>query len=183
MFDALEENKKDYSRAVVYKIVCKDTCVSFVYVGSTSNFKMRLAHHKSDYFNIRSPRYNLALYKFMRANGDWTNFEMIIVEEFPCGSKRELEQREQHWKVECGDNMGLKKAHTTKEQIKEEAHKNYIDNREARLKKAKEYYEQNKELKRKYYEDNKERIKENSKKRYEAQRAGVGIYVNIPPSK
>jgi hypothetical protein len=166
MFDCLAEKIKDYSRAVVYKIVCKDTCVSFVYVGSTSNYRMRLSHHKSDYFNVSSPRHKLPLYEFMRANGDWTNFEVIIVEEFPCSSKRELEEREQYWKVECGDNMGLKKAHITKEQIKEEAHKHYIENREQRLQQAKEYYEANKEKKRKYYEVNKERILENSKKRY-----------------
>lgn len=170
MFDCLTKMNKDYSCAVVYKIVCKDTNISFVYVGSTCNYRMRLSHHKSDYFNVNSPRYKLPLYEFMRVNGDWTNFEVVIVEEFPCNNKRELEEREQHWKVVCGDNMGLKKAHITKDQIKEEAHKNYVENREARLKRAKEYYEQNKELKRKYYEANKEKILEKCKKRYEAQK-------------
>lgn len=167
MFDSLVEKKKDYSRAVVYKIVCKDTNISFVYVGSTCNYRDRLSHHKSDYFNVASPRYKLPLYEFMRANGDWINFEVVIVEEYPCECKRDLEVREQHWKIVCGDNIGVKKAHVTKEEIKEEARKNYIQNRENRLQRAKDYYEQNKEKKRKYYEENKERILEKSKIRYQ----------------
>lgn len=181
MFDCLVEKKKDYSKAVIYKISCKDISVPFVYIGSSINFKMRLAHHKSDYFNVLSPRYKLGLYEFMRANGDWHNFVIVIVEEFSCGSKRELEEREQYWKGVYGDNIGKNRAHITKEQIKEQAHEAYIKNREVRLQKAKAYYEKNKEHKRKYYEDNKERILERSKKRYEEQRAGVGNYVNIPP--
>jgi predicted GIY-YIG superfamily endonuclease len=37
----------DYSKTIIYKIVCKDTEIKDVYVGSTTQFTKRKASHKS----------------------------------------------------------------------------------------------------------------------------------------
>jgi predicted GIY-YIG superfamily endonuclease len=36
----------DYSKTVIYKIICKNLNINTIYVGSTSNFIQRKAKHK-----------------------------------------------------------------------------------------------------------------------------------------
>ena len=61
----------DYSKGLVYKLVCNDLNVKDCYVGSTTNFSKRKNVHKSDCNNIRSSRYNYRLYQVMRENNGW----------------------------------------------------------------------------------------------------------------
>tara|TARA_R110000822_G_scaffold170441_1_gene310343 strand:- start:122 stop:673 length:552 start_codon:yes stop_codon:yes gene_type:complete len=69
----------DYSKCVIYKITCNDTSITDCYVGSTCNFTRRKSQHKSVCNNS-----NIPLYKFIRANGGWTNFTMSPIKKFPC---------------------------------------------------------------------------------------------------
>ena len=45
-----------YNNSNIYKIFCKDTTIKEVYVGSTTNFKHRNIHHKSDCNNENGKR-------------------------------------------------------------------------------------------------------------------------------
>ena len=42
----------DYSKTIIYKIVCNDLNITDVYVGHTTNFIKRKARHKYDCNNI-----------------------------------------------------------------------------------------------------------------------------------
>ena len=80
----------NYSNAVIYKIFCKDTNISEIYIGSTTNFKIRKSKHKSVCNNENDKNYNLKVYEYIRANGGFENFEIVIIEEYPCNNKKEV---------------------------------------------------------------------------------------------
>jgi hypothetical protein len=85
----------DYSNTIIYKIVCKDPLIKDVYVGHTTNFVQRKHAHKCTCNNIKSPCYNLKLYKTIRDNGNWANWDMVIVNFYKCKNLFEAKQKEQ----------------------------------------------------------------------------------------
>jgi len=163
-----EKKEKDYSKSVIYKISCKDMCVSYMYIGSTSNLYNRKALHKSDYYNVLSPRHKLPIYEFIRNNGDWNNFVIVIIEELCCETKRDLDKREQYWKEIYQDNIGVNKSFLTPEQKIEYNKKFYQDNKAEITKKKRDDYAKDKSYKQKYYQDHKEQILLKAKEKYEA---------------
>ena len=165
------EKKIDYTKSVIYKIVSKDLSVSYTYIGSTTNFYNRKTLHKSDYYNAKSPRNKLFVYEFIRNNGDWNNFVIVLIENFCCENKRDLDKREQYWKEIYGDNIGLKRAYISEEQIKENKLKRYYDNKEEILEKKREQYANDKSKKQKYYQDNKTQILLKAKENYKNKKA------------
>lgn len=149
-----KENIKEnnvYSKSVIYKIVPKDIDLDYIYVGSTHRYNDRKSSHKSDYHNELSPRYKLEVYDYIRNHGGWYNFVIIVIEEFPCESKRDLEKREQYWKEIYGSNIG-KRAYAEKNQY-------YLDHKEDILTKLRTDYDDNKkQQKRDYYLKNREKV-------------------------
>ena len=85
----------DYSKTVIYKIVCNDENVDYLYIGSTTNFTKRKTNHKSICNNINNVNHNQKKYIEIRNNGGWENFKMIEVEKYPCNDNREAEAREE----------------------------------------------------------------------------------------
>lgn len=50
----------------IYKIQCKNTDITDIYIGSSLNYEQRQQKHKTDCNNINNPNYNIKLYKFIR---------------------------------------------------------------------------------------------------------------------
>jgi len=70
---------------VIYKIACKDLNKKEVYIGSTKNFIERYNAHK------RHSKYKtVKLYKYIRNNGGFDNFDMTILESFDNISNKDL---------------------------------------------------------------------------------------------
>lgn len=86
----------NYQKGKVYKIVSRDPLIEDSYVGSTCNFTARKAMHKKTTTNKVHHLYHIPLYTFIRSNGGWTNFDIILIEAYPCESKLELLARERH---------------------------------------------------------------------------------------
>ena len=80
----------------IYKIVSKIDR-NKIYIGSTWNFTRRKSEHKSDCYNKNSKKYNTTLYKYIRENGGWNEFELSIIECKNYDSIREREHTEQHY--------------------------------------------------------------------------------------
>lgn len=105
----------DYSKALIYKLVCKDPTIPDLYVGSTTNKKQRKSQHKHHCNNESSVNYNFYVYQVIRDHGGWDNWEMILIEYYPCHSELELLQRERYWREHLNatlntiQNMGLLK--------------------------------------------------------------------------
>jgi hypothetical protein len=118
----------------------------FVYIGSTYDFDVRKSCHKSVCNNPKSRGYNCKVYKFIRENGGWNNFEINIFEE--CGELTEDEAhiREEYWKKVVNANLNSYRAYRTKEQ-RAEYHAEYrANNKEIINVKNAEYHQINKEI-------------------------------------
>ena len=114
-------SKVDYNtnNTVIYKIYCLDVLCDFVYFGSTTNFATRKSQHKHSCNNENNPAYNYNLYKMIRDNKGWDNFEMCLVEVFACENKQQLLIREQFHIDSHRNNMNTKKAFISIEDQKE----------------------------------------------------------------
>ena len=160
--------KVDYNKTMIYKLCCKDINIKDVYVGSTTNFKLRNQDHKNSCNNVNKS-YNQYKYKFIRENGGYNNWYMIIVKNFPCNSRRESEQEENKIMIELGATLNSVRPYTTIEERKEEQKECKNNNKEKIIEYNKEYYTENKKLlkekSKKYQETNKEQIKEQNKKK------------------
>ena len=149
-------SKVDYSKGLIYKLCCKDTTIEEIYIGSTTNFKIRKNKHKYDCCNINSKNYNFKVYKFIRETGGFENWDMILIQYFSCNTKKELESKERELielynpilNCEIPGRLQTEYRKVNKDKIKE---------------KHKEYYENNKDKIKLYYENNKTEITEKRK--------------------
>ena len=93
----MPQNKIDYSKNLIYKIVCKDISVKDIYVGRTTDFKTRKGQHHSKCNNPNAKMYNAKVYVTIRENGGWDNWDMIELEKYPCKDSNEAKARERYW--------------------------------------------------------------------------------------
>ena len=87
----------DYTNTIMYKIVCKDLNITDVYIGHTANFRSRKNCHKTRCNNENDQHYNYHIYKTIRENGGWENWDMIEIEKYPCNDSNEARKRERYW--------------------------------------------------------------------------------------
>ena len=151
---------------IIYLIKHKTCDDKKVYVGSTNNLKNRINEHKSTCNNEKSKNYNYKLYQYLRENGGFYMYEIIILEFYICNFKHELHDREDDYIKMYDNNLNSKRAYLTRQEYKKRinkyAKKYYDENKD----KFKKYRENNKEYLKKWYENNKEEINEYSKKYY-----------------
>ena len=184
-----------YNNSCIYKI-WKDT---FIYIGSTSNFKRRMSEHKSACNNINSKIHHLKIYQTIRLHGGWDKFEKLVVQNVCCENRKELyeiegmfikniatmncviagrSQKKYHEdnRAKLVENM-KKYRKNNKDKISENGKKYYENNKDNILENVKKYYEKNKEKikerKKIYREKNKEKISENGKKYYEKKKEKI----------
>ena len=127
---ALIKKIPDYQQGKIYKIINHEL-PNLIYYGSTTRtLNNRFSRHKNKYNNCSS--------KIMFSVG---TPEIILLEEYPCETKQELEERERYY-IEGNECVN-----------------HYIPCRT-----KKEYYEDNKEKlneqSKQYKQDNKEKLKE-----------------------
>lgn len=86
----------NYSKTIMYKIVCKDLAVKQGYVGGTTDMVSRKSRHKCNCYNTNNMKiYGRLIYRTIRDNGGWDNWQMIKIEDFPqCKSGTESRMRE-----------------------------------------------------------------------------------------
>ena len=79
----------DYSKSQIYRIVSKNPKITDCYIGSTTNLThMRSNHHRES--KQENPKLNQTLYRFIRENDGWSNFQVILIISYPCQNKEEL---------------------------------------------------------------------------------------------
>lgn len=81
----------------IYKLVSSDVEIKECYVGSTKNLKVRKWAHKKDCTNENLKGYNYYVYQFIRQNGGWENWDMVLLETVSYNTKYELHSRERYW--------------------------------------------------------------------------------------
>ena len=131
----------DYSKTIIYKLVHKDDYDNAnVYVGSTTDFTRRKNKHKTCCNNEKSKEYNEKKYQYIRANGGWNEWEMVLLERHNCNDGNEARAKEEYWRCHFNAKLNMLRAYRTEEQVKG-YQKEY---REKNKEQAKEYYEQHK---------------------------------------
>ena len=81
-----------YGSTTIYMIECLDSHISDRYVGHTTNFVQRIAHHK-DCVN----RCDRKLYRFIRCHGGWSNWCMKPLSVVSCRNKGDACLEELYW--------------------------------------------------------------------------------------
>ena len=185
----------DYSKGKIYKIV--NDVDEEVYVGSTVQpLCARLAEHK------RKSKQEDSRKCYNHWNGiGWDTVKIILVEDFPCERKEQLEARERYWIEQIGTlNKNIptrcknEYREANKDVIIEKKKQYYVANKDYLKEKNKKYREEHndkdknseyfkkyneankdtiKERKKQYREVNKDEIKEKKKQYYEANKDAI----------
>jgi len=173
----------DYSKALIYKIEHLDK-PDLIYVGSTTNLVKRKYNHKTNCNNEKSKKYNAKKYVMIRENGGWECFKMVVIKEYPCNTKNELQIEEEKCRKELQATLNSFRCHITEEERKEyfkEFKKKYKENEENHkkiLETMKIYNFENKEKYKQRYLDNKEKILEQQKEYRENNRERINQKAN-----
>jgi len=167
----------DYQKTVIYKIVCNDLSVLFTYVGMTTDFTNRKRNHKNSCNNVNNNRHNLKVYQIIRLNGGWDNWNMLIIEQYPCNNDIEARLKEREWYEKLNANLNSIRPLATKEEHKEQQ-KEYTENHKEQMKEYRDEYnethkEESKAQHKEYYETHKEEIKAQCKEYQEAHKDEV----------
>jgi len=154
----------DYSLAKIYQIICNTTGKR--YIGATVQKKLctRLAQHVSKRNDCSS--------KEIIDNG---NYEMVLIEDYPCTSKDQLHQRERFYieSMECVNKQIPCRTETENKEYQKEW---YAHNKEQIQKYKKEWYADNKEqiqkykkeYDKKYHQQNRDILNKKRRERYHA---------------
>ena len=166
----------NYSKSIIYKLCCKNPEIKDIYIGSTTDFRKRKYSHKTACLNTNNKKFNRKVYNFIRDNGNWENWDMVMIEEYKdCENKLQLEKKERYYieqlnsTLNCNIPTRTVKEYETlhREKINERCRKYVLENEEKINKWRKEYYQKNKEniqkkdrIRSKQYRiDNKEKLR------------------------
>ena len=116
------DNSNRYGDSIIYAIVCKDKKIKDCYVGSTTNYDIRKARHRSACNNPNANAYPCKVYKFIRSNGGFKNFKFKILEEPDVITYRQLHARERHYVDKLKPALNKQVPNRTNKQ-------HYVDNR------------------------------------------------------
>ena len=111
----------DYSKTHFYKIVCKNPEIKDTYVGHTLNFKNRKSGHKRTCYNDKDQvHYNFYLYEFIRENGGFDNFDMVLINTERCENALEARRREREYIEQLNATLNqIKRPNRTPEEKKQ----------------------------------------------------------------
>ena len=87
----------------------------------------------------RDEDYNLKVYQFIRENGGWDQWEMILIEKYPCDDVDQARARERYWKKELNATLNTNEPGRTQKEWRE-------DNKEILAEKEKQYRKDNKQI-------------------------------------
>jgi len=165
----------DYSNTCIYKLVhFDDLNDENIYIGHTTNMTKRRWQHKNGCYNPNRKHYNIKIYEFIRENGGWDNWQMILVEKYPCNNVYEAIARERYWKRELKATLNTLEPGRTRKEYRE-------DYKEKIAEYNKEYYEINKqqvaEQQKQYRKKNKEHKSNYDKERYNNLKEQIKKYV------
>lgn len=88
----------------VYRIKTKN----FDYIGSTSNYKLRISQHKHNCNTAKNKEYPRKLYKTIRKNGGWETVDISIL--CKAKTKRIARQKEERLRKNERPHLNIRKA-------------------------------------------------------------------------
>lgn len=137
------DNNVNYNNGKIYKLICNIT--NYIYIGSTTcDLNKRLLNHINKYncWFIDNNKSYITSYKILENN----NYEIELIEDYPCESKRDLEKRERYWLeyyINDGYNCVNKIIPVKTNKEKKETKKQYRENNKEQILKTKKIYREN----------------------------------------
>ena len=164
----------------IYKI-SSDYCDKF-YIGSTRNFTTRKNRHKSDCNNPNAGNHNSKIYRTIRENHGWQNWNMVCIEVMENTTKLDAEIREEQWRMSLKATLNDKmvtRGYMTKAEYDKQ---HYAENIDHYKEWQKQYYDQRKdhckEYGKQYYEANKEQIRAKNNEKCDCECGGKFTHAN-----
>ena len=149
-----------YQLGKIYKIVCNVT--GLCYIGSTKQRLLcqRLSQHRGSYKSWKKTNKHF-MTSFKVIEND--NYEIVLMEEYPCETKDQLHSRERYWieQTECVNKNILNRTILESSKAYNLSHKEEYDIYQ------KKWPDENKEYHKKLCDENKEHLAEYNKKRYQ----------------
>ena len=166
LYNLMPRQPINYDNTCFYKIVCKNLDIHDIYVGHTTDFTTRKLRHKNNCKNPNNKNYNQNVYRFIRDNGGWDNFDMILIERTKCEDILDAKRKERKYiedmdatlnsnlpsrtqKEWTADNIDkiVEYKHNwhieNRERVNQNHKEDYINQREVIIEKAKKYYKEN----------------------------------------
>ena len=137
----------NYSNGKIYKIVCNIT--GLIYIGSTcKKLCQRISQHRTAYKRyLKDNKHYITSFKIIEGG----NYEIILIETFPCENKEELHKRERYFidTLECANKVIPTRTEKEYNKYYKETHKLEILEKERKNKAyrnaiTKSYYERSK---------------------------------------
>jgi hypothetical protein len=149
-------------------------------VGHTTDFTKRKNQHKTDCNNPNRKSYNIKLYTTIRENGGWSNWSVVLVENYPCNNGTEARMRERFFYELYNADLNMNRPIITDEENKDKLKEYMTQYREENKEKIKEYMtqyrEENKEKIKGYRTDTADKLKENGKQYREENKEKIKQY-------
>jgi hypothetical protein len=147
--------------------VCNDLNITDCYVGHTTSFVKRKNQHKTTCNNPNARGHNVAIYKFIRNNGGWDNWSMVLIEECACKDVLDARKKEREYYEQLKASLNVRTPSRTQEEYVE-------DNKDKILDQKKKYYEENKDIItqrfKQYREQNRDKLVEHGRNYYKQNR-------------
>lgn len=163
---------KDYKKTKIYRLVCNTTKLQYIGHTAQTYLSSRKALHVYNYkkFIINGNKRHFCTSFEILKNDNW---DIYLIEEYPCDNNEQARQREQYWqdKLECVNKHNSYVSEEQRKLYDQKRWKQYNENHKDEIKqKRKEHYESNKdELKQKrkeYYESHKDEENEKGRNHY-----------------
>jgi len=163
----------NYQQGKIYKIVCNTT--GKVYIGSTCEQRLsqRLTKHVAKYKHyLKGNETYCSSYDLIEKG----NYEIILLETYPCNSSEELRMRERFYKdnTEC---VNIYNPISTKEDKQESSSNYYFSTLEYQRLRKQEYYKNNKEKFKEYQANYDKAHKEAKNKRCREYQRHKALYL------
>ena len=137
----------DYTNTHIYKICCLDIMIKETFIGHTTNLtKMKYSHKRNATQNTKeSFSY---LYQFIKSNGGWENWDMVLIEKIECKNSLEAKKRTRFWIENLQAKLNKKNPCLSEEEILQKQKREERKQKEIELQKEKEInLQQEKEMK------------------------------------
>ena len=146
----------NYDKTHFYKIVCKDTNIKDCYVGHTTDFTSRKYDHKSKCNNENHKCFTMPVYQFIRENGGWENWDMILIDTLECENNLKARAKEREFIEKLNATLNI--------------HKKLYVSYEETIERQKEWEKQNPERYAEIHKKSRDKLKEEHPERYKQYR-------------
>lgn len=133
----------NYTNTIIYKLCCKDTNITDIYIGHTTDMTKRKYRHKQCALKPELNGGRSKCFETIRANGGWDNWDMIQIEVYDAKDVNDAKARERYWIEQMKPSLNYEIPNRTRKEWYKDTR---AERKEKDNQKCKVYQEQNREI-------------------------------------